>query len=78
MVITHANTAVSPSQGLIRQLVLVPGWDATPDVCPSSNPRLAELAVPAVLLDLPFKQTEISLALPRYGTRTNPVNDLNL
>ncbi|XP_046872229.1 thrombospondin-type laminin G domain and EAR repeat-containing protein-like isoform X2 [Hypomesus transpacificus] len=52
--------------GLIRQLVLVPGWDATPDVCPSSNPRLAELAVPAVLLDLPFKQTEISLALPRY------------
>ncbi|XP_067099766.1 thrombospondin-type laminin G domain and EAR repeat-containing protein-like [Osmerus mordax] len=52
--------------GLVRQLVLVPGWDATTDVCPSSNPRLAELAVPAVLLDLPFKQTEISLALPRY------------
>ncbi|KAL2088154.1 hypothetical protein ACEWY4_016982 [Coilia grayii] len=39
--------------GLLRQLVLLPGSDATPRICPSSNPRLAELAVPAVLGSLP-------------------------
>ncbi|XP_036808101.1 thrombospondin-type laminin G domain and EAR repeat-containing protein-like [Oncorhynchus mykiss] len=52
--------------GLIRQLVLVPGSDATPRVCPSSNPGLAELSVPAVLLDLPQKETRSDLTLPSY------------
>ncbi|XP_052344645.1 thrombospondin-type laminin G domain and EAR repeat-containing protein isoform X2 [Oncorhynchus keta] len=52
--------------GLIRQLVLVPGSDATPRVCPSSNPGLAELFVPAVLLDLPQKETRSDLTLPSY------------
>uniref|UniRef100_A0A674F0M0 Thrombospondin type laminin G domain and EAR repeats n=1 Tax=Salmo trutta TaxID=8032 RepID=A0A674F0M0_SALTR len=52
--------------GLIRQLVLVLGSDATPRVCPSSNPGLAELSVPAVLLDLPQKETRSDLTLPSY------------
>uniref|UniRef100_A0A8C7GAS8 Thrombospondin type laminin G domain and EAR repeats n=1 Tax=Oncorhynchus kisutch TaxID=8019 RepID=A0A8C7GAS8_ONCKI len=52
--------------GLIRQLVLVPGSDATPRVCPSSNAGLAELSVPAVLLDLPQKGTRSDLTLPSY------------
>ncbi|CAB1327930.1 unnamed protein product, partial [Coregonus sp. 'balchen'] len=54
--------------GLIRQLVLVPGSGATARVCPSSNPRLAELSVPAVLLDLPLKETRSDLTLPSYET----------
>ncbi|KAL1021958.1 hypothetical protein UPYG_G00020410 [Umbra pygmaea] len=47
--------------GLIRQLVLVPGSDATALVCPSSNPSLAELSVPVMLLDLPEKETDLPL-----------------
>uniref|UniRef100_A0A3P9I1V7 Thrombospondin-type laminin G domain and EAR repeat-containing protein-like n=1 Tax=Oryzias latipes TaxID=8090 RepID=A0A3P9I1V7_ORYLA len=39
--------------GLLRQLVLVPGSDATHQICPSSDPRLAALSVPPLLLDLP-------------------------
>ncbi|KAM7407991.1 hypothetical protein PAMA_003635 [Pampus argenteus] len=35
--------------GLLRQLVLLPGSDATPRVCPTSDPSLAELSVPQVL-----------------------------
>ncbi|XP_074548223.1 thrombospondin-type laminin G domain and EAR repeat-containing protein-like [Halichoeres trimaculatus] len=38
--------------GLLRQLVLVPGSDATHYVCPSSDPRLAALSVPPLLSDL--------------------------
>ncbi|XP_010884719.3 thrombospondin-type laminin G domain and EAR repeat-containing protein [Esox lucius] len=47
--------------GLIRQLVLVPGTDATPRVCPSSNRGPAELSVPALLLDQPAKETDVPL-----------------
>ncbi|XP_029973422.1 thrombospondin-type laminin G domain and EAR repeat-containing protein-like [Salarias fasciatus] len=38
--------------GLLRQLVLVPGSDATHHICPSSDPQLAALSVPPLLLDL--------------------------
>ncbi|CAG5866600.1 unnamed protein product [Menidia menidia] len=41
--------------GLLRQLVLVPGSDATHQICPSSNPKLATLSVPPLLLDLPVR-----------------------
>ncbi|XP_062311724.1 thrombospondin-type laminin G domain and EAR repeat-containing protein-like [Osmerus eperlanus] len=40
--------------GLLRQLVLLPGSDATSRVCPSSDPRLAELSIPEALLTLPI------------------------
>uniref|UniRef100_A0A672HUZ5 Thrombospondin-type laminin G domain and EAR repeats a n=1 Tax=Salarias fasciatus TaxID=181472 RepID=A0A672HUZ5_SALFA len=40
------------SAGLLRQLVLVPGSDATHHICPSSDPQLAALSVPPLLLDL--------------------------
>ncbi|XP_061824119.1 thrombospondin-type laminin G domain and EAR repeat-containing protein-like [Nerophis lumbriciformis] len=36
--------------GLLRQLVLVPGSDATRQICPSSHPQLAALSVPVMLL----------------------------
>nr|XP_057946276.1 thrombospondin-type laminin G domain and EAR repeat-containing protein-like [Doryrhamphus excisus] len=36
--------------GLLRQLVLVPGLDATQRICPSSHPQLASLSVPGLLL----------------------------
>ncbi|XP_070776006.1 thrombospondin-type laminin G domain and EAR repeat-containing protein-like [Enoplosus armatus] len=39
--------------GLLRQLVLVPGSDATHYICPSSDPQLAVLSVPPLLSDLP-------------------------
>ncbi|KAG7283079.1 hypothetical protein CRUP_012972, partial [Coryphaenoides rupestris] len=39
--------------GLLRQLVLLPGSDATPRLCPASKPRLAELSVPEVLMTAP-------------------------
>lgn len=38
-------------QGLLRQLVLVPGSDATQRICPSLMPQLAALSVPPLLLD---------------------------
>ncbi|XP_064165813.1 thrombospondin-type laminin G domain and EAR repeat-containing protein [Anguilla rostrata] len=41
--------------GLMQQLVLLPGSDAAPRICPSSNPRLAVLSVPQALLQLPIK-----------------------
>ncbi|KAK1166269.1 thrombospondin-type laminin G domain and EAR repeat-containing protein [Acipenser oxyrinchus oxyrinchus] len=44
--------------GLLRQLVLLPGSDATSRICPTSNPRLAVLSIPQVLLDLPVKPSE--------------------
>ncbi|MGH0162851.1 UNVERIFIED_CONTAM: hypothetical protein FKN15_044243 [Acipenser sinensis] len=45
-------------KGLLRQLVLLPGSDATSRICPTSNPRLAVLSIPQVLLDLPVKPSE--------------------
>ncbi|XP_006636707.3 thrombospondin-type laminin G domain and EAR repeat-containing protein [Lepisosteus oculatus] len=41
--------------GLLRQLVLLPGSDATSRICPSLHPQLAILSVPQALLDLPAK-----------------------
>ncbi|XP_041827115.1 thrombospondin-type laminin G domain and EAR repeat-containing protein-like [Melanotaenia boesemani] len=41
--------------GLLRQLVLVPGSDATHQICPSAYPQLATLSVPPLLLDLPIR-----------------------
>ncbi|XP_056245637.1 thrombospondin-type laminin G domain and EAR repeat-containing protein-like [Seriola aureovittata] len=41
--------------GLLRQLVLLPGSDATPRLCPSSEPSLAELSVPRVLKSTPLQ-----------------------
>nr|XP_057938744.1 thrombospondin-type laminin G domain and EAR repeat-containing protein-like [Doryrhamphus excisus] len=35
--------------GLLRQLVLLPGSDATSRLCPNSDPHLAELVVPQIL-----------------------------
>ncbi|KAJ8282349.1 hypothetical protein COCON_G00048680 [Conger conger] len=44
--------------GLMRQLVLLPGSDATSRICPSSNPNLAILSVPSALLHLPAQPSE--------------------
>uniref|UniRef100_A0A3P8PIZ1 Thrombospondin-like N-terminal domain-containing protein n=1 Tax=Astatotilapia calliptera TaxID=8154 RepID=A0A3P8PIZ1_ASTCA len=44
--------------GLLRQLVLVPGSDATHQICPSSDPQLAALSVPPLFLDLPATGAE--------------------
>ncbi|XP_029283836.1 thrombospondin-type laminin G domain and EAR repeat-containing protein [Cottoperca gobio] len=41
--------------GLLRQLVLLPGSDATPRLCPTSDPSLAELSVPQVLKSTPVQ-----------------------
>ncbi|XP_037831954.1 thrombospondin-type laminin G domain and EAR repeat-containing protein [Kryptolebias marmoratus] len=41
--------------GLLRQLVLLPGSDATPRLCPNSEPGLAELSVPRVLKSTPLQ-----------------------
>ncbi|XP_056670782.1 thrombospondin-type laminin G domain and EAR repeat-containing protein [Monodelphis domestica] len=38
--------------GLLRQLVLLPGSDATSQICPSRNAQLAVLSIPSVLQDL--------------------------
>ncbi|KAM4723498.1 thrombospondin-type laminin G domain and EAR repeat-containing protein-like isoform 2-T2 [Anableps anableps] len=44
--------------GLMRQLVLVPNSDASNEICPSSDPRLAALSVPPLLLDLPVRRKQ--------------------
>ncbi|XP_031173206.1 thrombospondin-type laminin G domain and EAR repeat-containing protein [Sander lucioperca] len=41
--------------GLLRQLVLLPGSDATSRLCPTSDPSLAELSVPQVLRSTPLQ-----------------------
>ncbi|GAA6231761.1 thrombospondin-type laminin G domain and EAR repeat-containing protein isoform X1 [Lates japonicus] len=41
--------------GLLRQLVLLPGSDATPRLCPASDPSLAELSIPQVLKSTPLQ-----------------------
>uniref|UniRef100_A0A3Q3LAA9 Thrombospondin type laminin G domain and EAR repeats n=1 Tax=Mastacembelus armatus TaxID=205130 RepID=A0A3Q3LAA9_9TELE len=54
--------------GLLRQLVLVPGSDATLQICPSSDPQLAALSVPPLLLDLPVIGKEEDSHLTPYET----------
>ncbi|CAL8285424.1 unnamed protein product [Lota lota] len=56
--------------GLVRQLVLVPGSDATPRVCPSSDPGwINTLSVPPVLFDLPVKTQKTDSHLPSYDAQ---------
>ncbi|KAL4635824.1 thrombospondin-type laminin G domain and EAR repeat-containing protein-like [Arapaima gigas] len=52
--------------GLLRQLVLLPGSDATSRVCPSSEPELATLSVPRALLGLPISHTGNEFMLYPY------------
>lgn len=42
-------------QGLLRQLVLLPGADATPHICTAMNYKATALSIPAVLQDVPVK-----------------------
>lgn len=53
-------------QGLLRQLVLLPGSDATPRLCPASDPSLAELSVPQVLKSTPLQPDHQGPVYP-YG-----------
>ncbi|XP_046700567.1 thrombospondin-type laminin G domain and EAR repeat-containing protein isoform X3 [Silurus meridionalis] len=52
--------------GLIRQLVLMPGSDASSRLCPSSEPTLSVLSVPQVLLHLPVRPPTDQLPLYPY------------
>ncbi|XP_070835858.1 thrombospondin-type laminin G domain and EAR repeat-containing protein-like [Chaetodon trifascialis] len=54
--------------GLLRQLVLVPGSDATRYTCPSSEPQLAALSVPPLLSDLPVTGREDDSHVPSSET----------
>ncbi|XP_028995913.1 thrombospondin-type laminin G domain and EAR repeat-containing protein-like [Betta splendens] len=53
--------------GLLRQLVLVPGSDATHRLCPSSNPELSDLSVPPLLLDRPVPGREADGRMASHG-----------
>ncbi|XP_017324923.1 thrombospondin-type laminin G domain and EAR repeat-containing protein [Ictalurus punctatus] len=52
--------------GLIRQLVLMPGSDASSHLCPSSDPTMSILSVPQILLHLPGKPPTNQLPLYPY------------
>ncbi|CAB1424076.1 unnamed protein product [Pleuronectes platessa] len=52
--------------GLLRQLVLLPGSDATARLCPTSDPSLAELSVPQILKSTPLQPDHQGPAYP-YG-----------
>ncbi|XP_032355476.1 thrombospondin-type laminin G domain and EAR repeat-containing protein [Etheostoma spectabile] len=54
--------------GMLRQLVLVPGLDATHHICPSSHPQLAVLSVPPLLSDLPVMGREGEDHVTSYET----------
>lgn len=54
--------------GLLRQLVLLPGSDATPRVCPSFEPSLVELSIPTILSNMPVKSQLNDVLLPPYET----------
>ncbi|XP_065818607.1 thrombospondin-type laminin G domain and EAR repeat-containing protein isoform X1 [Labrus bergylta] len=41
--------------GLLRQLVLLPGSDATPRLCPAADPSLVELSIPQILKSTPLR-----------------------
>ncbi|XP_026194798.1 thrombospondin-type laminin G domain and EAR repeat-containing protein-like isoform X2 [Anabas testudineus] len=57
--------------GLLRQLVLVPGSDATHQICPSSNPQLSALSVPPLLLDLPVTERKEGGHIAPYEQRVS-------
>ncbi|KAF5891519.1 thrombospondin-type laminin G domain and EAR repeat-containing protein-like, partial [Clarias magur] len=52
--------------GLLRQLVLMPGSDASSRLCPSSDPTLSVLSVPQILLHLPSKPSTNQLPIYPY------------
>ncbi|XP_006876867.1 PREDICTED: thrombospondin-type laminin G domain and EAR repeat-containing protein-like [Chrysochloris asiatica] len=54
--------------GLIRQLVLLPGSDATPQLCPSRNPALVVLSIPSILQDLTGKPEDNEVLKYPYET----------
>uniref|UniRef100_A0A8C8YLF1 Thrombospondin type laminin G domain and EAR repeats n=1 Tax=Prolemur simus TaxID=1328070 RepID=A0A8C8YLF1_PROSS len=54
--------------GLVRQLVLLPGSDATPRLCPSRNAQLAVLSIPRVLQLLPGKPEDNEVLPYPYET----------
>ncbi|XP_025892196.1 thrombospondin-type laminin G domain and EAR repeat-containing protein [Nothoprocta perdicaria] len=54
--------------GLLRQLVLLPGADATPRICPSMNFKVTTLSVPAILHDLPVKPASNEVLKYPYET----------
>lgn len=56
-------------QGLLRQLVLLPGSDATPRLCPTSDPSVAELSVPQFLKSTPLQPDHQGPVYP-YGEET--------
>ncbi|XP_077851662.1 thrombospondin-type laminin G domain and EAR repeat-containing protein isoform X1 [Macaca mulatta] len=54
--------------GLVRQLVLLPGSDATPRLCPSRNAPLAVLSIPRVLQALTGKPEDNEVLKYPYET----------
>lgn len=63
----HQIMICVPLKGLLRQLVLLPGSDATSRVCPSSRPSLTELSIPSILSHLPVKILSNDVLLSPYG-----------
>ncbi|KAF3694317.1 Thrombospondin-type laminin G domain and EAR repeat-containing protein [Channa argus] len=62
-------------KGLMRQLVLLPGSDATPRLCPTSDPSLAELSVPNVLKSTPLQPDQEGPIYPYGKERLDYVED---
>ncbi|XP_072723367.1 thrombospondin-type laminin G domain and EAR repeat-containing protein isoform X1 [Ciconia boyciana] len=56
--------------GLLRQLVLLPGADATPQICTAMNFKVATLSVPTVLQDVPMKISSNEVLKYPYETDT--------
>ena len=54
-------------QGLVRQLVLLPGSDATPRLCSCRNPELALLSTPPILRGLTGKLEDNEVLKYPYG-----------
>ncbi|NXC61524.1 TSEAR protein, partial [Aleadryas rufinucha] len=54
--------------GLLRQLVLLPGADATPRICHAVNFKVATLSVPTVLQDVPAKPVSNEVLKYPYET----------
>ncbi|XP_050833878.1 thrombospondin-type laminin G domain and EAR repeat-containing protein isoform X3 [Serinus canaria] len=54
--------------GLLRQLVLLPGADATPRICHAVNFKVATLSVPSVLQDVPAKAVSNEVLKYPYET----------
>ncbi|XP_072900609.1 thrombospondin-type laminin G domain and EAR repeat-containing protein-like [Hemitrygon akajei] len=54
--------------GLLRQLVMLPGSDATQRICPSPTPRLAALSIPKILMELPLRPSDNDILKYPYET----------